>query len=581
MTTVSLAPWEAKAAAKRATTLAKIPPTWTLGRDDVERAKSIRNLTGPFIQRFLTKREIFITSKNSVDLVECLRSGHLSSVEVTTAFCKTAAFAHQTNNCLHEICFDEAIERARFLDAYMVERKTVMGPLHGLPVSLKDQFHIKGLDTTMGYVGWIGSNLGVKDSEQVHNIESQIVTELLSLGAVLYCKTSLPQTLLFGETKNNIIGQTLNPHNQKLSCGGSSGGEGALQGLGGSTLGVGTDIGGSVRIPAAFNGIFSIKPTPGRFSYRNVANTNPGQSTYSSTVGFMSTSLEGLELIMKALLSTKPWLNDPAVFPLPFRQHVVDEILNRASSNGNAKTSAAPLKLGVFWSDGVVQPHPPITRGLHMVVKAVEEAGHQVVNWEPPSQKTAKRIHLSFLKADGAHDIHNHLALSGEPLIPDLSESLRLRTPMDLLEYQDNTVQGVEYEAAYSDYWNEAVGEDGQLVDAVIMPVAPHAAVIPGKFYHTAYTEAINLLNYSVVVIPVTKADRTVDVVDESYQPENELDQRNWNAYDPDVYDGGPVGIQLVARKFEEEKVWAIAKIVLAALEAAKQDGGVVQPLQP
>ena len=93
----------------------------------------------------------------------------------------------------------------------------------------------------MGYIGWIGSNLGIKDSSQAHKVESQITQELLALGAVLYCKTSLPQTLLFGETKNNLIGETLNPNNQNLSCGGSSGGEGALQALSGSCLGVGTD----------------------------------------------------------------------------------------------------------------------------------------------------------------------------------------------------------------------------------------------------------------------------------------------------------------------------------------------------
>jgi amidase len=223
-----------------------------------------------------------------------------------------------------------------------------MGPLHGLPVSLKDQFHVKGVDTTMGYVGWIGSNLGIKDPSQTHQVESQITTELLSLGAVLFCKTSLPQTLLFGETKNNIIGETLNPHNQNLSCGGSSGGEGALQALRGSTLGVGTDIGGSVRIPAAFNGIFALKPTPERLSYRNAANTNPGQNTYRSTVGFLSTSLGGLELALRSVLSTSPWQRDPAVVPIPFRQETFDTYRRRADGNGVVIPSELPLKLGVL-----------------------------------------------------------------------------------------------------------------------------------------------------------------------------------------------------------------------------------------
>ncbi|KAI8630724.1 amidase signature domain-containing protein [Xylariaceae sp. FL1651] len=563
-------PWRASAAAKRADTLNKIPSEWKLSPTDLAQAKEQRDLTGPFIQQFLKSNEVSIISKDSVGIVEDIRDGRLTAVQVTSAFCKTAAIAHQINNCLHEIFFDQALERAAWLDAQFSDNKSTIGPLHGLPVSLKDQFHVKGVDTTMGYVGWIGSNLGIRDPKQAHHVESQITTELLSLGAVLYCKTSVPQTLLFGETKNNIIGQTLNPQNQNLSCGGSSGGEGALQALRGSTLGIGTDIGGSVRIPAAFNGIFALKPTPERLSYRCVANNNPGETTYRSTVGFMSTSLGGLDLLLRSDLSTKPWLRDPAVIPLPFRDDLMAEYESRANPDGTANASSKPLKLGVLWTDGDVHPHPPITRGLRIVVEAMRSAGHKVIDWEPPVQETAKIIHWAFLKADGAHDIHSQLNRSGEPLIPDLEESFKLRDPMSLLDYQDLTLQGLEYESRYSDYWNSTAEQDGQIVDAVLMPVAPHAAVIPGKYYHTAYTQVVNLMNYSAVVVPITKADKNVDVVNESYRPSNEIDRLNWEAYDPDIYDGGPVGLQLVARKFEEEKILSIAKIVVAAMETAK-----------
>ncbi|KAK0704392.1 amidase signature domain-containing protein [Lasiosphaeris hirsuta] len=573
MTTTS---WEARAAEKRAATLAKIRPEWRLSPDDMERARKQRDLTGPFIQSFLLADEVSIISKDSVDIVDAIKEGKLTAVQVTIAFCKTAAIAHQINNCLHEIFFDQALELAQSLDTYYADKKTTLGPLHGLPISLKDQFHVKGVDTTMGYVGWIGSNLGIKDPSQAHLVESEITRELLALGAVLYCKTSLPQTLLFGETKNNIIGQTLNPRNQNLSCGGSSGGEGALQALRGSTLGVGTDIGGSVRIPAAFNGIFALKPTPERLPYRDAANTNPGQNTYRSTVGFLSTSLAGLDLILRSALSTQPWLADPAVAPIPFRQEVVDRQLARAGADGSAQPSESPLKLGVLWNDGVVTPHPPVTRGIRMLVDAVTQAGHKTVLWDPPPQATAKRVHVAFLKADGAHDISHQLELSGEPLISDLRDTFQLRPPMDLLEYQGLTLQGLEYESAYSDYWNSTAADDGQVVDAVIMPVAPHAAVIPGRFYHTAYTEAINLLNYSAAVIPVTKADKTTDIPDPSFRPLGPEDKVNWEAYDAEIYDGGPVGLQIVARKFEEEKVLAVAKIVYAALQASKAKVGVV-----
>jgi amidase len=232
----------------------------------------------------------------------------------------------------------------------------------------------------MGYVGWIEGNLGIPKNK-THKVESQIVTELLSLGAVLYCKTSVPQTLLFGETKNNIIGQTLNPINQNLSCGGSSGGEAALMALGGSSVGVGTDIGGSLRIPTGFCGIYSIKPTSNRLSYRDVANTNPGQDTYRSSIGFMGTSLEAIELVFKAVLGTEPWLRDPAVIPIPFRSGMQESYLSKVDSRGNAKSTEKPLKMGVFWSDGMVGLHPPVLRGLHVVADALKKAGHKVCHY--------------------------------------------------------------------------------------------------------------------------------------------------------------------------------------------------------
>lgn len=121
--------------------------------------------------------------------------------------------------------FDFALRTAENLDRSYAQTGKVKGPLHGLPVSLKDQFHVKGYDTTMGYVGWIGTYEGDQDSTRRCQVNSQVVDELLALGAVLYCKTSLPQTLMIGETVNNIIGTTFNPVNQNLSCGGSSGGK--------------------------------------------------------------------------------------------------------------------------------------------------------------------------------------------------------------------------------------------------------------------------------------------------------------------------------------------------------------------
>ncbi|KAJ5714166.1 general amidase [Penicillium malachiteum] len=521
--------WQTKAQNKRASLRASIPEEWRLDQEILDRASKQRDLTGQYIQQYLEPEEIAIIGHDSTTIVENIRNKKWTSLQVAKAFCKTAAISQQLNNCLHEIFISQALQRAEELDAYLETHGTTVGPLHGLPISLKDQFYVKGIPTSMGYIGWLDTYEGDSNPKLVHKVESQIVGELLSLGAVLYCK--------FGETVNNIIGQTLNPVNQNLSCGGSSGGEGALQALRGSSVGLGTDIGGSVRIPAAFCGTFSLKPTHDRLSYRNVANVIPGETTYPSSVGVMGTSIDALRLVLSSILSTEPWLRDPVVVPIPWREKIAEETLARSDGS-------TPLKLGIFWTDDWVTPHPPVQRALRLIVKAVKGAGHKVVEWTPPSQKTAKRVHVSFLKADSGYDINKQLALSGEPLIPQLRDSFTLHKPMSLLEYQALTTEGRDYEAAYSDYWNSTSVDD-------------------------AYSEAINLMDYSAVVIPVTKADKEIDQADKTYEPLNDLDAQNWEAYEPEIYHGAPVGLQIVARKYEEEKVWAIGKIVSQCLEGA------------
>lgn len=215
---------------------------------------------------------------------------------------------------------------AQLLDEYFDSHNRPIGPLHGLPISLKDQFHVTGMETTMGYVGWIGTFEGKKRTGKEKVFESELVRELRKMGAILYCKTSVPHTLMAGETINNIIGYTFNPRNRMLSAGGSSGGEGAFLALKGSPLGVGTDIGGSIRIPAAFNGLFGLKPSSGRLPYHGVATSMDGQNPLLSVLGPMAHSVADLELFVKNVLRAQPWLYDPLVCDMPWRSEVAEQI---------------------------------------------------------------------------------------------------------------------------------------------------------------------------------------------------------------------------------------------------------------
>jgi amidase len=256
-------------------------------------------------------------------------------------------------------------------------------------VSLKDQFHVKGVETTMGYVGWINTFQGQQNDPRTGTEESELVRELRNLGAVLYCKTSVPATLMAGETVNHIIGYTWNPKNRLLSCGGSSGGEGALMALRGSPAGFGTDIGGSVRIPAGFNFLYGLRPSAGRIPYQGAANSMDGQGTILSVIGPIAPTARSLTLLFKAVLSQKPWLYDPLALELPWRDEVVQEtraLIEKARGGGST------LAFGIMEYDGVALVHPPIARGLRIVEKTLQRLGHRVIEWKPPSHATAAAL---------------------------------------------------------------------------------------------------------------------------------------------------------------------------------------------
>lgn len=225
----------------------------------------------------------------------------------------------------------------------------------------------------MGYVGWLNTFEGKKDTGKERVFESEMVRELRNLGAILYCKTSVPHTLMCGETTNNIIGYTWNAKNRNLSSGGSSGGEGALIGCRGSPVGFGTDIGGSIRIPAAFNGLYGLRPSSGRLPYEGMANSMDGQNSILSVVGPLATSVRSLRLVTRGLLSQEPWYHDPLVNEMPWRSEAEKPILDMLGGCEFKK-----LSFGLLRHDGAVTPTPPMQRAMDLVVKAVEKLGHEV-----------------------------------------------------------------------------------------------------------------------------------------------------------------------------------------------------------
>jgi amidase len=208
--------WENQARAKRASLYAAIPTKWRLKPSDIP------SLDGPsdvsqLPRKFLTEFEVAITESSPLDVLSNIHTGIWLARDVTEAYCHRAAIAHQLVNCLTEILFDAAVEQAHQLDQHRLATGGLKGPLHGLPVSFMDRFRIAGVETAAGYIGWLGKP---EDEES----ESLVVKQMRNLGAIPFCKTNMPMSMMLGETSNNITGSSMNPFLRSLSSGGAAGG---------------------------------------------------------------------------------------------------------------------------------------------------------------------------------------------------------------------------------------------------------------------------------------------------------------------------------------------------------------------
>lgn len=162
-------------------------------------------------------------------------------------------------------------------------------------------------------------------------------------GAVPYVKTNLPITLLSFESSNDVWGRCLNPHNAEYSPGGSTGGEAALLAFGGGRIGVGSDVAGSVRTPAHFSGIYSLRCSTGRWPKMGVATSMPGQEGVPSVFSPMARTLVDLVYFSRSLIGMRCWQWDYSVHPIEWRDDAFQETKRKAK-----------FKVGIMRTDGTV-----------------------------------------------------------------------------------------------------------------------------------------------------------------------------------------------------------------------------------
>ncbi|KAI1387484.1 amidase [Hypoxylon trugodes] len=521
--------WQELQAAKEAERDSRIPSEWKLKKEYFP-PEDIVDLR-PFVNscEILSPAELAITSEeyDATSLAAAIAKGKFTAEEVVIAFCKRAAVGHQLCNMLTEIMFKDAIERAKELDSIFKTTGKVVGPLHGVPMTFKECFHFKGYDSTNGYMSRV-----FQPAERT----SPLPELLQAAGAVVISKTNVPQTMLVAESHNNVFGRSKNPVNSRLTTGGSSGGEGASQAFRCSALGVGTDVGGSIRIPAACNGVYGYKPSFGvipmiGYSYSGWTGSNTGVPAVTGPLGH---SVRDLDLFARVVRSAKPWDFDPAVIP---------NIMEFP-----APVSRKPI-VGVIHASGLT-PHPPVRRALREAVSKLTAAGFEVRDFNPPDFIGIRDITEQLFTLDGLSYPKQEFAKSGEPVVPSVIKIGFWDIPRKSQEeaWQWNTKKG-QIQKEMLDEW-QRVG-----CDVVLAPAGPHTAVLPGDWTSDIYTVAWNVTDYPAIIVPFTHADPALDPIDTEFKAKHEADQKNQEMYDPELFKGAPVALQLVGPRLGDKQL--------------------------
>ncbi|PIA96170.1 Acetamidase [Cercospora beticola] len=532
---------------KREQRASRIPKEWTLPAH-VKLGNNVLDV--PATCGLLTARELEITGENdAVDIVQKIRARTYTAEEVTRAFCKRAAIAQQVSNCLTEIFFDDAIERSKELDREQnANPDAPLRPLHGLPISLKDSFRVPGYDSTVGMICW--ANL----PDTTYSALPQL---LVDLGAVLYCKTNIPQTMMTADSDNNVFGRTVNPVSAKLTAGGSSGGEGALIALRGSVLGIGTDVAGSIRIPSICNGIYGLRTSAGVVAYAGQrSSVPPGMAGVAAVAGPMAISLRTCEYFMKVVIEAEPWKYDPGCLHLPW----------------NSCERVKPSRVGVVLDDGAFTPWPPVRRTMHESIAKLERAGIEVVHLNLPDVQEAIEVTHRMYALDGCKFVQARLKESGEPQVESVKRVNLAGIPSATLEdYFELNAARSRIQRTYQNLWQ------ANKLDAILMPGASTTATPHDEWGPVNYTALWNFLDYPTVILPtgtVTYTDAADGLDNAKY---GEADRRNYQLYTgPDDFQSAALTVQLVGMQQEDQRLLQVATIVdeiLSHRQIAVQNG--------
>ncbi len=395
-----------------------------------------------------------------------IRGGEISAVELISEHLARIEEINPTLNAVVEVLRASALGEAAAVDNRRA-RGEALRPFEGVPFSIKDSIEVAGTVCSAGTLGYRNNPPSERDAV--------LVARLRAAGAIPIARTNLPDLLFAFETDNLVFGRTNNPYDLSRSSGGSSGGESALISACGSPFGLGSDAAGSVRLPAHYCGIASIKPTSGRLDRTGHVPPAGGWIEMIWQIGPMARRVEDLIALMPVLIGDD--------FPPPPPE-------KRGS------------RIAFFTDNGICAADEDTRETVRTAAAALAAAGYRVEEARPAAIKQSYDLEMKILGPDGGDGLRAFLRdIGSERTHPLLEGWLR-----KLEAYRTDL-------AGFARYWAELDRFRGEMnefmkkYDAILSPVAAFPAVIHGNsvrddiFPGYSYTMTHNMTGWPAAVV--------------------------------------------------------------------------------
>jgi Asp-tRNA(Asn)/Glu-tRNA(Gln) amidotransferase A subunit family amidase len=461
-----------------------------------------------------------LTFFSAVNMAEQIREKKVSPVELAEAHLARIERLNAKLNAFVHVDPERVRREARIAET-AVMNGNALGSLHGVPISIKSSIEVAGYRFESGTrlrAGFVGRQ------------DAPLVQRLRNAGAIVLGVTNAPEFLMAWETDNLLYGCTNSPWDLERTPGGSSGGEAAAIASGMSAGGVGSDGGGSIRVPAHFSGICGLKPTPGRIPSTGHFPKSGGPFALIGVVGPMARSVADLKVLFQVMQG--PDDGEPCAAPVPVRWPNDIEIRK--------------LRIGYFEDDGRTPVTAEVRAAVHTAAEALRKAGFQVEPFRPNGLEEARELWKKFFVKVAGILIRPMFEGRSEDESPILKQFLLWSAAEPELTGESLLDAWIRRDLLHSKFLAQMRNYPILLCPGAAIPAFRHGErswQIDGKTVHYldawSYTEWFNLLGNPAAVVPVSHSDA-----------------------------GLPIGVQIVGRPWEEEQVLAIAAVLEDACRA-------------